>query len=121
MSSLFEYTVHRERNFQHHMIMLGTMDGNPVYMDFTSQMNSAISSDERRGYDTPAKGPAQAIEISRAVEYAQFARPLINSENMNKFNTILRDKNGVALKNKKDEPVRGYSFFTDQSNAKPKE
>ncbi len=113
--ALFEYAVHTERNFQHHQIVLGTMDGNPVYMDFTSHMMSAIGSDERRGYSSEKLGPAQALEIQRAKEYAEFCRPGITAENMNKFNTMIRNRGGDVALNKKKEPVRGYSFFMDSS------
>lgn len=112
-----EYIVHKERNIQHHMIALGTIEGNPVYMDFTTHMISAIHADDKRGYRNG--GPAQATEITRAKDYALFCRQYIHAENMNKFNTVPRDRNGKPWMSKKDEPLnRGYSFFTDVSNPK---
>ena len=118
---MFEHLVHRERNRDFHLISMGKLDGYPVAMDFTSFMQSAEQSDEKRGYTRDNGhqwGVAEGIEIMRAREYAEYVLTYLTSENMNRFNTVQRSRDGTPLLNRKGEPVRGYSFFTDMSTAK---
>jgi len=122
---MFEHQIHRERNRANHFISLGEKDGHPSYMDFTSFMINAEQADVKRGYgyekDGVKYGPAGAIEIERALEYARYVEPFLTGENMNKFNTVQRQRTGMVFLNKKGEPVRGYSFFSDMSEKKEKE
>ncbi len=120
--NLFEHVVHNERNRANHSIFLGEKNGHPTYMDFTSLMINAGHHDERRGYSEDKLGikygPAEAIEIERAREYATYTEPYLNDTtgDITRFNTVLRQRNGQVVLNKKNDPVRGYQFFSDMSN-----
>ena len=114
---MLDHVVHTERNHPHHLIEMGTLDGHPVFMNFSATMKSATKSDEKRGYKDPVQGgPMQQIEIERAKEYAGYVRQYISQENINRFNTILRDGDSKPVLNKQGEAVRGYYFFQDMSS-----